>query len=704
MSEPLPVNILWHLHQPLYRPVGEDEFYLPWVRLHGLREYHDMAEMIERYPETAVTFNWSPVLLQQIDEYNEGYTDRMLQLRDRPAGELSKTEQYQLVRGTFRANPTTMIEPYPELAALHRKWLKDRETAKRNQELSWPKEKIRDCQVWGTLMWFGFSAIELYPELKELREKGEDFSTEAKQRVREVETELLDQLLPRWKKLEQESAIEISVNPYFHPIGPLLCSYSDIEQAMPEVPQPERQINWPEDGRWQLEEAKNMATEKFGLDEVGLWPSEGSLSNCFLEEVNNCGFKWTATAEALLHRINGNNGDKNHSKYRAYSWRGEIPVFFRDTGLSDLIGFDYSQMETENAIGDIFDHFRKIKQNTEGTPDRVLSIILDGENPWEHFLDGGEAFLDQFYSKLAQSNEFRTTTPASFLAKKPELPTVEEMPAGSWISGDFNIWGGCSEDVRAWELLAETREALRGWDDLSEEQLEKCWRALYAAQGSDWFWWYGEPFQSTDDGDFDQLFRNNLLQVYQEAGHPEPSYIHLPLQTTEEAGYEPPRYFIEPEIDGEESHYREWWGAARITTSRSTQAMAKSTDRFETVRFGSNEENIYFSLGFEQPPPPETTFVFSLEDQQFELGPLEDHEGQLRERETKTPIKESNWAYDQLLEARLPMENTELEPGDYCNFQLELVKEGSSFERYPARKKLAIPLLDKKSEAAEWTV
>ncbi len=703
MSSALPINIIWHLHQPNYRPLGQEVFYLPWVRLHSLREYHDMAEMIERYPRTAVTFNWSPVLLQQIIEYSQGATDRMLELRKKPAGELSEEEQFQLVRGTFRANYETMIAPHPELTRLYEGWKEINEEATRQQKLSWSTDKLRDCQVWSTLLWFGFSAGDKHPEINELKEKGENFTADEKQKVKEIENELLESLIPRWKNLLEETEIEISVNPYFHPIAPLLCDYSDIEQALPDVPQPERSIKWPEDAHWHLEKAREMAADCFDQSEIGLWPSEGSLSNEFLKKVNDLGFKWTATDEALLHR--NNHGDSHNSKFTGYSWRNEIPIFFRDTSISDLIGFDYSQMEVEAAVEDLFNKFGDIQKNTAEQSGRLLTIILDGENPWEHFTDAGEKFLDQFYSRLVQANDFRSVTPSDYLEENDNLPVIEDLPAGSWINGDFNIWGGSSEDVRAWELLAETREALSGWEDLDEEKTKKCWRALYAAEGSDWFWWYGEPFHSSDDDAFDQIFRENLLFIYQCGGHPEPSYLHHPLHSTETPGYEPPRYFISPDIDGKQSHYREWWGAAKIYASRTTQAMAKSTERFETIRFGSDEKNIYLSINFSHRLPAETICRFTLDETEYELGPLKERKGEIKRAEQEDGIiKESCWAYDKLLEGKLPLDETKLKPGNYCNLQIKLIEGESMFERFPVQKKLAIPLLDKKTEASEWTV
>jgi len=699
MSEKLKVNIVWHLHQPYYRAAGDKLFMLPWVRLHTLKEYHDMAEMVERHPKTAVTFNWSPALLKQVEEYVDGRKDEMQKLREKAASDLTPEERYQLVRGSFRANPATMIKPYPALAKLHDRWEAERRERAAGQELHWNDQVIRDCQVWGTLIWFGFSALKKYPEIDELRKKAEGFTPEDKIKLKEIEQKLLAELLPRWKNICHKTAAEISVNPYFHPIAPLLCNYSDIEEAMPDVPQPERSINWPGDVRWHLQEAKNAAQKYFDIDSVGLWPSEGSVSESFMNLVDECGFRWVATDEALLHRAFG----QKTNKFQAYSWKNRLPVFFRDTKLSDLIGFDYSRLESSDAVNDFFKRLEQIKNTTEPRPERLLTVILDGENPWEHFYGGGENFLDQLYSRFKKSDQFQTITPNKYLQEGHNLTSFDRMGAGSWINGDFNIWGGSSEDVRAWELLAETREALYSWENLDAEQANDCWRALYAAQGSDWFWWYGEPFHSEDDEKFDRLFRENLIYIYKRGGHPEPSYLHYPLHSTESPGYEPPRNFISPEIEGRETHYWEWWGAAKIITSSSTGSMARSTDRIKTIRCGSDEDYIYFYVSFSQRPEDEALCRLAVNGSCFELGPLKNNSGKLAFTDSQQTVEESAWAYGQILECKIPLSETKLKPGDYCNFQLIFRKDNTIFERFPVREKLAIPLLDKKTEASEWT-
>ena len=83
----------------------------------------------------------------------------------------------------------------------------------------------------------------------------------------------------------------------------------------------------------------------------------------------------------------------------------KIACFFRDDGLSDLIGFEYSKWHADDAVGDLIKHLETIAANEPG--DSVVSIIMDGENAWEYFPDNGYYFLSALYSRLGRSSGYR---------------------------------------------------------------------------------------------------------------------------------------------------------------------------------------------------------------------------------------------------------------------------------------------------------
>ena len=49
-SHPLDFVLVWHLHQPDYRDHARGEVGLPWVYLHAIKDYTDMAWHLEHHP------------------------------------------------------------------------------------------------------------------------------------------------------------------------------------------------------------------------------------------------------------------------------------------------------------------------------------------------------------------------------------------------------------------------------------------------------------------------------------------------------------------------------------------------------------------------------------------------------------------------------------------------------------------------------
>ena len=115
----------------------------------------------------------------------------------------------------------------------------------------------------------------------------------------------------------------------------------------------------------------------------------------------------------------------------------------------------------------------------------------------------------------------------------PEQPEIDDLWAGSWISHDFSTWIGEDEENRAWEYLAETRAVLAKYEQgvrtTSPENLEQAQIAMYIAEGSDWFWWYGSDQNSGSDDAFDQQFRDTLRQVYVMLGEEPPDFLDVPV-------------------------------------------------------------------------------------------------------------------------------------------------------------------------------
>ena len=72
MSHPLYVAFIWHQHQPLYKSPVSRQYRLPWVRLHGTKDYLDLILLLEKYPKLHQTVNLVPSLILQLEDYIAG--------------------------------------------------------------------------------------------------------------------------------------------------------------------------------------------------------------------------------------------------------------------------------------------------------------------------------------------------------------------------------------------------------------------------------------------------------------------------------------------------------------------------------------------------------------------------------------------------------------------------------------------------------
>jgi hypothetical protein len=327
----------------------------------------------------------------------------------------------------------------------------------------------------------------------------------------------------------------------------------------------------PEDAREQLQRAVAAHSAWFGAPPVGVWPSEGSVSDEVVGLLADAGFAWAATDEEILARSLGEPVTAA-TLYRPYE-TGKSPrsvrCLFRDHGLSDLIGFAYQSWDPDVAADDFMAKVRDAGRrytDAGGFGDATVTVILDGENAWEHYAGGGRPFLRALYARLAQASDIQTVTMAR--AATGSAAALETIFPGSWINGDFYIWAGHSDDHRAWAQLAAARTAFEALAaGASDAARERAYEHLLIAEGSDWFWWYGDDHSSDHDHAFDDLFRRQLRNVYRTLGQRPPDDLHVSNITTAIAGAAGEirlTTFIDPTVDGEDTHFGEWVGAAMV--------------------------------------------------------------------------------------------------------------------------------------------
>ncbi len=542
------LNLIWHQHQPLYSKDADGVYTRPWVRVHATKDYWDMAETLSRYPKIKASINLTPVLMRQLVDLSGGAKDIYRVLAEKPAEALSVEEKRYLLERFFDANWQNIIKRHPRYAELLA--LRGESAGKDDIDRAltiFMDNDYRDLQLWFNLAWFDPDFLAKAP-LKALVDKGRSF-TEADKAILFAETDrIVKDVLPLHKRLKASGRIDVITTPYAHPILPLIYNSDLAKKADPSAKTPTR-FSWPNDAIAHLEKAVKLYSDLIGGSPVGLWPGEGAVAQDVVRIIGQAGFQWMATGEPVLavslgigsFDRDGNDmviaADDLYRPYWTESQGQRVAVVFRDLRLSDLIGFEYSGKTAEAAVKDFMDRVERIRAalKTEGKKGpHLVSVILDGENAWENYPNDGKDFLDALYTALSASESVKTITPTEYIKKYPDQRVLPNLAEAAWFSADYATWIGEEEENVAWEYLGKVRATLAKYDVekrrvTTEEKLAAALDAMYIAEGSDWFWWFGDDQDSGVDAYFDQAFRDALKNVYLALEEEIPAFLSEPI-------------------------------------------------------------------------------------------------------------------------------------------------------------------------------
>jgi alpha-amylase/alpha-mannosidase (GH57 family) len=625
----LRVIILWHQHQPFYKDLVTGEYRLPWVRLHALKDYYGMVKLLDEFPNVHQTFNLVPSLIAQIQDYVSGTAqDPFLKVAAKPAKDLTANERRFALQYLFQANPVNMIGRYPRYHELWERFRGAGDSPERAEKYFQPQD-FTDLQVLSQIAWFDEFFLE-DPNIAALIEKGRGYSLEDQAFVITRQRALLGEVLPAHAVAAQQGRIEVSTSPFYHPILPLVCDTNMGGISTPGLPLPQNRFLHPEDAREQLVRGLDLHQQVFGVRPVGVWPSEGSVSEEVLAIAQTLGVKWMATDEGVLGRSLGTNfardgegrlsaeaAEKLYSIYRFESGSTQMHLIFRDHTISDLVGFVYSGMPPQDAANHLIHNIKQAAQPVlnQGR-DAIVSIILDGENAWEYYPRSGREFLRRFYDTLQREPGVEAVTVSEAIARHHDFGNLTSLVPGSWINANFNVWIGAPEDNRSWDYLHHARNFyIATAPRASEAQRKLALEELFIAEGSDWNWWYGPEHHSANDRDFDELYRKHLSNVYQALGATPPDYLAQPISGAEtRPEFTPQTSYIHPRITGDMVRYFEWMGAAVYTADHRAGAMHGKQFLVDSVHAGIDEASVYGRLDFlGKPPATDFDLVVNLE-------------------------------------------------------------------------------------------
>ena len=701
------VVFLWHLHQPEYRDPVSGQPVLPWVRLHSTRAYNDMAAALERQERARVVVNWAPSLLLQLEAFASGAAvDRDEEISRKPADALTADERAHVLRQSFSADWDTWVKPVPRYAEL---------LAKRGQDLgridllraqeAFSVQDLVDLQVHFMLAWMGFAARREQPVVAELVHKERGFTETEKAQLLEASREIGRGIVPRWRALLQRGSVELTCSPMFHPILPLLVDSDSARRAMPDAALPPR-FQYPQDAREQVRRGLTRAERDFGTRPVGIWPSEGSVSPEVVQILGTEGVRWCATDQANLERSEletpGGGAPLHHAPWMC----GQVAVFFRDRDLSDRIGFRYARSDPREAVGDLLGRIAAAGK------DATVTVALDGENPWERYPRSGELFLDALYGGLG--DKVVPVLPREEIATRPPKGRIARLHSGSWIDSNFRIWIGHPEDNSAWTLLGQARAALeRARPDLPPERFEKAYQAVLVAEGSDWFWWYGDDFTTDNAPEFDALFRRNLEQVFRHIGLTPPERLARPIiaphkdKSQARAISVTPRRLIRPLIDGYSRSYFEWNGAGFYRPGSSAGgSMFQGGGTISQLWYGFSLTDLYLRLDPAQGADTSGELrIVLVRDKTERALRMEVRPGGaecpvLDERAQKCGSGYSG----ALVEVSIALGALGLAPSDRAGLLLRLVRDGVEVDRLPRYGELELVVPGPGFELSHWHV
>ncbi|NOY77888.1 MAG: glycoside hydrolase [Calditrichaeota bacterium] len=733
---PIKIAFLWHQHQPYYKQPDTDVYTLPWVRLHALKDYFDMVEILDSFPKIHQNFNLVPSLLLQLEDYVQNEAkDEILLRTEIPAEALSPDDKYFLLNYFFMVNAEHLILPFPGYKRLWKKRGTDlSESGLRQAVQSFTTQDFLDLQIWYNLSWTGESHKKRSP-FKELIEKDHDFTEEDKHVLLSSQKAILKEIIPKHRELSEKGQIELSTTPFYHPIVPLLCDTESAKMAMPGATLPSPAFKHPEDAGEHIRRGLDFFQKRFGSKPAGMWPSEGSVSDEAASLFAENGIRWIATDEEILFKSLPLNKlplrDRTSTLYQSYQLEtknGPIHIFFRDHTLSDLIGFVYQKWPAEEAATDFVSRILDIRSQISAQfgekrlESSIISIILDGENCWEFYPENGRPFLEALYSRLSETGEIQSVTLSEFLDQSSPSQQLTKIFAGSWINHNFSVWIGHPEENKAWEFLNRARSALEEAKakGISAETGELAFRQIMIAEGSDWFWWFGDDHHTENAAEFDSLFRGHLIKLYELLQRDVPPELYEPIhqEKVKKLAIKDPQGFIHPVIDGTYSNYFEWLGAGVFEAVPAGSSMHMVSALIARIFFGFDLENLFIRVEPRTKLLPDKIPNYSIIFDFLKPRRLRvtfPGKELLKGKFTATIQKrvDSAWeetdftargAYRDFIEIQMPFKALGVHTGDEIGFQVRILENNEPLEEWPENELILVTVPGKDFESEDWLV
>lgn len=599
----LSLAIYWHMHQPVYEIEGT--YLMPWTRLHAVKDYLDMELFLERFPKLKLNFDVVPALIDTIIDYSNDANDIHSELTTTTVENLTDEEKSFILNNFFSPKFETMLYKSENYKNLYQKrFAKD---VCNPSEFS--EQELSDLMALFNLVWIDPIHFSRYPRLQELWNKQYNYTLEDRIEIIEIHRQIIRELIPTTKKYIQEGRIELTTSPYYHAILPILA---DVKGSVKNVLTTEglpSNLGMLDDAKIQVKSALDRIEEIFGVRPKGLWPPELCIGPKTLSLLAKEGVKWTISDEGILSSsinfdfirdFKGNLNDPYHllKVYQYQTKNGDIDIIFRDRSIPNLINFEYAGIDPKMAAGDLYDKIKVVQNKLLVSPDEthLLTISLDGENCWENYQNDGNDFLENIYSYIENDETLETVLISNYIEQEKHKKPLNKIYSGSWIDKSFQYWIGEPTKNKAWTYVKQAKDDFETFvkENKNHPNIEAAHRELMIAEGSDWFWWYGEPNNSGQDFVFDYMFREHLKNVYILLDKNPPENLDTSLITRIEIPFKHPTGDISPKMDGASGSSTDWYHAGNL--SLLDGPVYRENKIIDKIMYGCDSQNMYFRL------------------------------------------------------------------------------------------------------------
>lgn len=607
VGKKLSIAFYWHMHQPVYKLNSYGDYLMPWVRLHGVKDYLDMLLILNNFKDIKLNFNLVPVLLDSLIDYGENdFHDIHSRLSVTNVSDFTNDDKEFVLNNFFDANYSSMICPYEHYNELYQK-----RYAKENANINdFSDQEYSDIMAWFNLVWIDPIYKEKFPELKKLLKKGKDYTFEDRIAIIELHRKIIRMIIPTYKEFLEKGKIEITTSPYYHPILPLLLDMKSSQKNLSTVDSSLFNLKMVDDAKLQTQYALDRIEQLFGKRPKGIWPSENGISSQTLELLKELGTEWVISDEGVLTNSINFEFVRDFKGYledpyflmKSYKYKtknSDMKIIFRDSVIPNLISFEYSNHDPKIAANDLYDRIKVIQNKLQSSPDKnhLLTIAMDGENCWENYAEDGSVFLKAIYQMIEEDESLETVLISDYLSKEKHHKELKKVCSGSWINRNFQLWVGEPIKNLAWTYLKQVKEDLNNFIEKNPDNpnIDSAKRELMITQGSDWFWWYGEPNDSGQDHIFDYLFREHLKNVYRYLELKPPVYLDSPLISISTKPIIHPQNTITPQITGKEEFGNDDWLNAGCINLPDGPVL-QDNKLFEKICYGADENNFYLRL------------------------------------------------------------------------------------------------------------